>query len=1013
MGVTSHKYPNNNQQQRRMTRLLVRPRSFASDSATAPVLLRALASFSSAPTKLGNAQGWLLVAATRTRRLSSLSPLDPLFISRRTVGSRNFGASETLKSSVSSSSSAGPPRHWEANDSDHGSVSVDRSPLPDKSTYPITPPRQLSVAVQRDEIMKQASIGSLNSHHIELLSSGIEALCRINARHEKTSREKIQTAERYLYRWIQEVNWVASQRQQQQQQSQPPIIRHQRLVIPLKIWKGILLACANLPLPAGSSHAGSNGQSSDRAVKSSSLPLPSTQLPPAQYPFQAAYGHLQHMIQLHQMYPSFHLAPTEIHYSTVLYACSNCSAISTAAVNMAEALIRTLEETALTAQQSPGLPMKPVVSPTVEMYNNVILAHANRAPTVYGAAAAAEDWLMHMSAQASDGRTRISTHPDTRTFNRVLKAWCNSPEEQGGNRAADILHLMLEIASSPVEHGHRVGPDVISFGTVITAFAKRRKPEQCQALLEEAVRYFYKKTGGSHGDDLTQCWNATLFAWAQSGDPDAPKRVESLISEGIQVSPTQFQTMVRLDTATYAACIDAHLQSNLPNRFEKAEAHLLTLVENYRKYLSQQQSRAHRHVVAHANVARPTTREFDTVIHAWYRSLEAYEGNLYSPDRGRRRPFGYTATRATSLLRIMIDMSDAFQFSECAPATGTCNMCIESWCKTVAACHVEARKEGVKAMGLNEIDNDIAERARAYQKEMKEQAMEAVAKAVSVLDIAEKRRLTNDFSYSIVINALCKIGDPNCSLVAAKILERWERETDQRDLPWPSTAQVQYSSVIAGLAKVGTVESAEMALRILRGIPNDGRRYLVDKGSLYAPVLGACSLFPGATNAKVAQELFEELVAEDKNPSNNLSLYTQFCERVLWALASTKDKASAALACEVLILMLDRHGTGQPNMEPSAHCFNACIQSLTECGDVEYTNYAVNLIRAIVSQFDEKKLSQLPSPAAFYKVIKACNDIGSHEMIQNANDVARVAERLMKSAGRWVTRSCSGSQRET
>jgi hypothetical protein len=759
-------------------------------------------------------------------------------------------------------------------------------------------------------------------------------------------------AERLLQRLIQEVNANPTK----------------ATPISVKMWGALIQVYASLTVDAKTAATTSN--SKKQAVAAD-----------YQYPFEKANAVLSKMVKLHQEHPQIHPAPTEHHYSTVLYACCNWSVVADSAVTMAEALMQSLE-----AGQTP-------VQPTVDMYNNVILAHANRAGTVYGAAAAAEDWLLRLSKLSADEGSNGGVQPDTRSFNRVLKAWSNSPEDQGASRAAEILHLMLELTNGyNIKHRKRIQPDAVSFGTVITAFAKRRQPEASELILEEAVAYFTNKHGGS-GVDLTQCWNSACFAWAQSGVPDAPERTEALLEEAVRAGNNE-QIFVRPDTATYAACIEAHLSSARPNRVEKAEGHLRAMVNALPS-----QSPTRLQLQTKCLAAIPTIKEFDTVIHAWYRCQTEYEGDgIHS--NGGRRPFGYAATHATNLLLTALELTER-QFAMCAPATGTFNMCIDTWCNTSKAC-VAAALQLRRASKNNAAPNAVAVDAasRSHEQTMRDQAVSTVLKAVELLAMAEVRVLSNDFSYSTVIHALCRVENADCSVQAARTLERLEREVDERDLSWPSTAVHLYTTVVSALGKVGSADAAELALKLLRGIPQDGKRAIHDKIKIYTGVLSAFSKLPGQRSGIVAAELFVELLALDKDPESNVTLDTIVFERVLWALASAGNTLAASQACEVLTVMLDLHLSGRPHIEPSTHCFNACIQALVECRDEAHTVYAVELIKAIVEKYDNKNLAQLPSPAAFYKVIRSCRDAGSEEMVQQADAILKIAERLIRSSER-------------
>lgn len=797
-------------------------------------------------------------------------------------------------------------------------------------------------------------MGSLDASQIELACNNVINLSQIK-KNGKTTGENVTTAERLLQRLIKEVDANSAAAA-----SVTPSL--------VKIWNALMLGYANL------------------AVDTNKNPVNLV------YPFETAHSLLRQMIVLHKANPSRHPAPTDHHYCTVLYACSNCSVLSDVAVETAEALIYSLEEQSDEHDDVSGR-----ITPTVEMYNNVILAHANRAATVYGAATAAEDWLMHLSqraAAAADGGNTVQ--PDTRSFNRVLKAWSHSLENNAANRAADILHLMLELAAASANNTH-IQPDPVSFGTVITAFAKRKQPQACRVVLDEAIEYFTKTNTSNTTDaaiaDLTQCWNAVCFGWAQSGAPDAPEQVEALLREAHNVHiRSSSNNIVRPDRAMYVACIEAHLNSGRPDRVEKAESHLRNMIDFGRIYRQEGQPLR---MKGQRRILMMTTQEFDTVIHAWYRCQVEYEGNGTQQRVGRHR-FGYAAMHAMNLLLDMLRLRDK-RVLECSPATGTFNMCIGCWCETSRSCLIAAVQQSRPVRDSR--PNAAVTIDTMNQQTFRDQAIAAALKAVELLDMAEVRRLSNNISYSNVIHALCRINDPDCSLKAAKLLDQWERATDDRQLFWPPHAVTLYTTVISALGKIGTVDAAELALKILRGIPKVGQRVVRDKSKLYAGVIAAFAKLPGQRTGVVATELFGELVVLDGDPESTVALDTALFESVLWALASAGDKVSAMHACDVLKFMLHLHLKGRRRVEPTTHCLNACIQALVECRDVTYTGYAVELIKVVVDNYEKKLLTQLPSPAAFYRVIRGCRDAGSGEMTQRANEIVEIATRLARSAG--------------
>jgi hypothetical protein len=698
------------------------------------------------------------------------------------------------------------------------------------------------------------------------------------------------------------------------------------------------------------------------------------------FPFQNAYSLLRQMLRLHQMHPHLHPPPTDFSYSSVMFACSKCAAVSEDAVVIAESLLKSLEQP------------NSVVTPTVDIYNNMILVHANRAPKFYGAATAAEDWLMHLSKQASAG---ITEQPDTKTFNLVLKAWSETPEESGAERALEILRLMLELADSLPNS--RVEPDVISFGTVISAFSKRHQPEQCLQVLKEAIRYF-SNLPGDNVVDLAQCWNATVYAFAKSNLPDALDRIEHLMIDASTLSSATKKVVVRPTTAMHAAYMEAVLNTNAPDRAEKAERQLRVMLEKYRQAPTERKG------------AAPTTREFDLVIHGWYRCREQYEGDgknsaYYGGKNGNiRHPFGYCASHASDLLLLMIDQSENSNHPlKSIPRTGTWNMCIDSWCQTARAA-VSATASCANEMTKSTPSLVVAVKNR--QKLLMEQGLNAVRKAVDLLQKAEDRNSANEFSYLTVINALCKMDHPLCTLQAVKTLQKMEAAFDDETkdvIKWPADAVNLYVKVLAALARVRNIEAAEKALEVFRGIPSENdehkrrrKRAIPPTRQSYGNVILAFSKVPGPRSAEVVFDLFQEMrtLDENKKKGQKQLLDTVIFEGVLWTLASSRDKKGADRACQVLACMLDLHSKGTSDVTPNASCFNAVLHSLCQIKQRDYLERAAVLLKMFVRKYDENALPELPSAESFQRIISLCRNYNDAVLKQHGNDIIAINQRL-------------------
>jgi pentatricopeptide repeat protein len=471
-----------------------------------------------------------------------------------------------------------------------------------------------------------------------------------------------------------------------------------------------------------------------------------TEKPPVQHqlprPVARAKLLLDRMHSRHQEHPDMHPPPDVYAHDAVLYACAS-SSYSELVAPLAEELVKAMEES---VRQN----LETAIIPSTISYNNLISVYANQAPTHYGAATAAEDWLMHLSKLSAEGFG--GAEPDTGSFNRVLKAWSTSPEKNGADRAREILDLMLSLQ---VEH-RQLQPDMISFATVIHAFGKRRQPEKGESVFRQAIEYFdqeYQRRDKStlvdskeeDVADLTNCLNGAIFAWAQSNSPDAPERVEALLRDAYILSKhhrlsSSSHIRIQPDASSHTALMNTLIQSGRPDGIDAAHRHLKEMIASF--------------VSKGDNAVAPTTPVFHAVIHGWLQS---------------ERP--EAAERAQELLQDMLELSEKRNAPSCSPETKTIIRCIDLWSK--------------------------------------HESPIAAAKALELLNLAEKRKLVSFFTYQSVVNILCKW---KASIKAARVLERLESQADKGNVKLQSS--ILHIAVIDGLADLKTQDAAELALQI-------------------------------------------------------------------------------------------------------------------------------------------------------------------------------------------------------
>lgn len=217
---------------------------------------------------------------------------------------------------------------------------------------------------------------------------------------------------------------------------------------------------------------------------------------------------LERMEERHQREPDRHPNPHQKHlYSALLYTCgltSHPEARSTADAWMSAMEIKAKEN-------KTHLP--------VELYNQVILVHAQKAADEYGAAAAAEDWLLRLSKLHSQ---ECGPSPTTSSFNRVLRAWSLSPESFAVKRAQVILNLMMQLK----EDHKNIQPDPDTFAVILLACARHGQPELAEETWQATLDYF---VGLGIPVDLSQCFNALTLAWSSCHSPNSADRIEHLL----------------------------------------------------------------------------------------------------------------------------------------------------------------------------------------------------------------------------------------------------------------------------------------------------------------------------------------------------------------------------------------------------------------------------------------------------------------------------------------------------
>lgn len=158
----------------------------------------------------------------------------------------------------------------------------------------------------------------------------------------------------------------------------------------------------------------------------------------------------------------------------------------------------------------------------------------------------------------------ISVTPDSKSFAIVLHALANSGRP---DRAQALLNRMLDMSK---ESGSTVQITETMVNTCIDAFAKQGNGERAEALLQDMI----SQSQILNIKPSVVTFSSVINAWAKSRHPDAGERAEDLLirMENMDCPPS---------TESYTAAIDAWSRSKKPWATKRAQALLQTMETQY------------------------------------------------------------------------------------------------------------------------------------------------------------------------------------------------------------------------------------------------------------------------------------------------------------------------------------------------------------------------------------------------------------------------------------------------
>jgi hypothetical protein len=542
----------------------------------------------------------------------------------------------------------------------------------------------------------------------------------------------------------------------------------------------------------------------------------------------------------------------------------------------------------------------PLVRPQLWSYNAVCLAHANRKGE-YGSAKKAEDWLLKMATMETNDGTVIQ--PDIMTFNMILKAWKNSGERRGPDRAMEILRLMVKLYA---DGSSAVPPDAISFNTVMHAYAEQGRGADATEALE------YIKTVVKEHQlrvDLTTSYNAAIHAWDNSRDKNAGTHAEQLLKRMFADSRDDHVIVKPNELAMYNT-LSSFVKAK---KVQEAEALLCRIIETYQNG---------EHTIV------PTTNLCNCVVRGWIRLDQEGTG----------------AERAEQLLNDMMDLAVDLSFRTW-PDQATFNLVIDGYRAQPGNEHSVRRIIGLVAKmeecydaGYKQCQPSSFSYFSILDKILKvEPNPELTIVAVDML-----KRLENNYNtdrdnkkmavkpdvimYNMVIHILSRVGDEYCKKEVTDILSRMESKfhDGQKDV---EPCNITYTMVAKTFANHPTKEDflkmSKLSDQVKRISDKAGRRLKLDEQTIQSFLV----FFKNSQHARAAYKA-EEILEGHNLDEFHPQMARDMLSCGILAFAQIPEGTHVFHAAKLLLKNIQKYDAGETKVIPSPQAFTMVIRTL-------------------------------------------------------------------------------------
>ena len=542
---------------------------------------------------------------------------------------------------------------------------------------------------------------------------------------------------------------------------------------------------------------------------------------------------------------------------------------------------------------------------------------------------------------------------DTFSFNLILSAWARQRSLKGAQRADELLQLLLK--TSDENKNKSIVADSYSYSNVLNAYAKsggkRRAALRAEELLQQ-MEVSMKIT-----TDI--CHNAVMDCWSLSGDDDAGRRAQILLtkleenqernrkSKMNRNATTTISLLPQPTKISYNICLKAWARSK--NGALQAHKLLTRMQENGEKDL------------------HPDKISFSTCIDAYCRGTGT--ANLTM-----------AAEKAEELLSRM---------EQASPLNSSIRPDVVTY-TSVLYCYAKAGIDVDRALALiNRMKEHAGEGPNTtflntlihlFAKQGKQEHAESLLRSMKKNDLADK------ISYTSVIAAHANVGNATRAFALFHELEDLYESSLSSSVPSDiklvnterfMPTEKTFTSLIHAISKSKeasktSLDEVEKIVKRMRSLYNETKsEELLPSTATYSTIFYLLSKIRDTRAPERAAQMIDEMKSqqEEHGKSRAVGPDATTYAYLINIFTKTRRREAAARATKYLRVVEEGYAAGDDNLRPTKLLYSAVLQAYAKSASREGAKLAEDLLQRTKNLYKQGKVYAKPTTLYYNAVM--------------------------------------------